>query len=113
MSFQFLINNVGCFQAADVWYIEGELLSGDLLKETTAIALTEAGKLPVFIRNVAFVDPPTASDRFFTAVIDKPDYDVEQLKGATLIVDQEGIEDGFDSLPAARIADPVHDLVVG
>ncbi|MGH9840884.1 MAG: hypothetical protein ACREEM_19085 [Blastocatellia bacterium] len=89
MSFQFLIKNAGCFRQADTWYVDGELLSGNLSKETPAIALADVGELPVFIRNVSFVDPPIQNERFFMLVIDKPDYDVEWLKGATMIEDLE------------------------
>jgi hypothetical protein len=89
MSFQFLIKNAGCFQPANVWYVEGELLSGDLSNDTPAAALADAGELPIFVRNVSFVDPPNPAHRFFTLVIDEPDYEVEWLIGATLISDRK------------------------
>jgi hypothetical protein len=113
MSFQFLIKNAGCFQKANVWYVEGELLSGDLSKDTPAIALADAGELPVFVRNVSFVDPPNPSHRFFTLTIDEPDYEVEWLKGATLIADKEEWEYGYDSVPEVSRDDISQDVAVG
>ncbi|MGH8597862.1 MAG: hypothetical protein ACREXT_14490 [Gammaproteobacteria bacterium] len=80
-----MIENAGCLH--QVCYVEGELLSGDLSNGTQAVAVGEKGELPVTIRNLAFIDPPAATDRVFTLVIDRPDYDIEWLKGATLFTE--------------------------
>ncbi len=83
MSFNFHVEHAAHLPMADVWIVDGKLLSGDIHAATT-VAKTDSGPVAIKVKNVAMIDPPTDSSRM-TLVIDKPPCSIENLEGTTLV----------------------------
>lgn len=83
MSFSFYVEHATHLPGADLWIVDGKLLSGDISAADTAV-MTNSGSLTIRIKNVAIVDPTVDSSRM-TLVIEEPPCPIENLEGSTLV----------------------------
>ena len=92
MAFQFLIQRGGYLRRANVWYLEGELISGEVHHNSLAVAHTAAGPVSVTVKTIAFVDGQDMDTRVLTLSIEQPDCDLKVLEGTMLTAEKDSSE---------------------
>ncbi len=92
MAFQFMIKNSAHLSVADLWLLEGVLLSGEITNNTSAIAQTDVGQVSVSIKTVAFIETEVINSRVLTLNIERPVCDIKLLEGKMLVAKKEATQ---------------------
>lgn len=85
MSFQFLVKRGGHLPVANVWLLDGVLLSGKVGNNTTATAETEQGTVKIQVKTVAFLNQKSPNPSELTLTVEKPSCEMESLEGKVLV----------------------------
>ncbi|MCP9493556.1 MAG: hypothetical protein MSG64_03775 [Pyrinomonadaceae bacterium MAG19_C2-C3] len=81
MSYRFLVKRSARLPVANVWILDGELLSGKVKPDSTAIAVTECGAIEVKIKTVAFLNSNHIEPNEFSLTVEPPTFDLKILEG--------------------------------
>ena len=83
-SYRFLVKSSARLPVANVWILDGELLSGKIKNDSTAVAMTDCGAIKVRIKTVAFLNSNHIEPNEFSLTIELPSFDLKLLEGKIL-----------------------------
>lgn len=81
MSYRFLVKRSARLPVANVWILDGELLSGKVKPYSTAVAVTDGGAIQVRIKTVAFLNSKHIEPNEFSLTVEPPSFDLKVLEG--------------------------------
>ena len=78
-----MVKNTGYLPTSKIWYLDVELIDGNIEINTIAVAEIDGKWYSVLVKSVAFVDPPRM-DNIFTLSIGQPEFSIALLEGRVL-----------------------------
>lgn len=85
MSYRFLVKRSARLPIANVWILDGELLSGKVKPDSTAVAVTDCGTaIEVRIKTVAFLNSNHIEPNEFSLTVEPPPFDLKILEGKVI-----------------------------